>query len=100
VRFVASAYDEAISLIVNLAEDAILLAKDADLLTVDDLPRFLEKVIKDHPLADRLRVVEYGDVVYEYGDVYVEVDFNLIWENQAEPYLNPDSSVTGIPDDN
>jgi hypothetical protein len=98
-NMVASKSD-AIDLVIDIAEEAIQLADAADRLTVEDLPEFLAQVAKAHPLAARLKVVDYGDVVYEHGDVFIHVEFETIWDNQVEPRIEPDSSVTGIPDDN
>jgi len=90
---------DAIDLVIDIAEEAIRLADAADRLTVQDLPGFLAQVAKAHPLAARLKVDEFGDIVYEDENAFVHVEFQSIWDEQVEPRLEPDSSITGIPDD-
>ncbi len=77
-------FDDAVDLVVDIGIEAVRLATAAGQLTPQDLPRFISQVVAGHPYADRMKVVDYGDLVYEHEGVFVHYEFDQLWDSIHE----------------
>jgi 23S rRNA G2069 N7-methylase RlmK/C1962 C5-methylase RlmI len=90
---------EAQDIVVEVGMEAARRARAAKDTTAEGLTKFLRQVVAEHPHSNALTIDEYGDIIYESGDISLVWEFHELWLSEDFDAPEADSSITGIPDD-